>query len=138
MSPSFNHSYIQVNLGAAFKKLNTYTVLSELSIEINGKEYETDLCLYSKRKMQRTEDIVRMTEVPLLAVEILSTSQTIKDATDKFKIYFGAGVKSCWLIEPFTQSVTVFQTIHEAKTFFEGLVIDPIMDLKIEISEVFD
>lgn len=48
-----------------------------------------------------------MTEIQLLAVEILSTSQTIKGSTDKFKIYFGAGVKSCWFIEPFTFSKKV-------------------------------
>jgi len=132
MSPSVNHSYIQMMLGSALVALKQYTVYSELSIEIDGKEYVPDICLYSKREFDPLNDIIRMKEMPLLAIEILSPTQLIQELVDKIKIYLNTGVQSCWLVIPVARSIMVFHGIEKSKTF-----IDCVVDDKLNISLPF-
>lgn len=73
-SLSFNRCYLQARLVTTKK----YT---ELSSDIEGKEYRPDICLYPMRKANYWRDIVKMKELPLLAIEILSMSQTIQELT---------------------------------------------------------
>ena len=139
MSPSFNHGYLQAKLTALLLKTQ-YTVVSELSIEIDGKEYRPDICLYSAREVDFLHDISRMQEMPLLAVEILSISQTVQEATDKFEVYLAAGIRSCWLVMPLPSSITIFKQ-HEGKimaeTFTKGEMVDPVLELKLSLDELF-
>ncbi|MBF0117973.1 MAG: Uma2 family endonuclease [Desulfobacterales bacterium] len=137
MSPSYNHSLIQANLIAVLKTIKKYSIFSELSININGAEHIPDICLYTKRK-PIIRDIKRMEELPLLAIEILSPSQTVEEALNKFNIYFDAGIKSCWLVIAIPHNVMVFSSKDSYKTFFTGDVIDEIIDIKIPISEIFE
>jgi len=39
MSPSYNHAYLQVNIGALFKLMPDFSVFSELTLTINGVDY---------------------------------------------------------------------------------------------------
>ena len=49
---------------------------SELTLQIEGKDYIPDVCLYLKKPMNFAgSDILRMTELPLLAIEVLSPTQ---------------------------------------------------------------
>ena len=109
MSPSYHHAYITVNLSAIFHDLKKYSVFSDLTLQIGEKDYISDICLYPKRKISYIAgDIIRMTEMPLLAVEILSPSQGTQEIIDKFGVYFGADIKSCWLVVPILRSVIRF------------------------------
>lgn len=136
--PSFNHSYVQITLGAALLSLKKYTVLSELSIDIDGTEYRPDICIYSKRPMNPTHDISRMTEIPLTICEILSASQTLQEMIDKFDIYFKAGVQSCWLILPITCTVVVYYSLDKFVVFATGEIIDNKLDIQLPIKNIFD
>ena len=137
MSPSFNHSCIQVALSAALFNLKQYTVLSELSLEIEGKEYVPDICLYSKRRFIPFQDVIRMAEMPLLAIEILSPSQVIQDLTDKIGIYLNAGVQSCWLVIPTTCSIAVCNNLESVITYGQSQVIDEKLNIKLELKDIF-
>jgi len=137
MSPSFNHSYIQATLCGVLTPLKQYSVFSELSIEIEGKEYVPDICLYSKRKMDFFEDVLRMTEMPLLAIEILSPSQVIQELTSKIKIYLNAGVQSCWLVVPTTRSIAVCNDLESVITYGQGQVVDEKLDIRLELKDIF-
>ncbi|MCP4350944.1 MAG: Uma2 family endonuclease [Desulfobacterales bacterium] len=76
MSPSYHHAYIAVNLSTALHSLKKYSVFSELTLQIEEKDYIPDICLYPKRKINYAAgDIIKMTEMPLMAAEILSPSQ---------------------------------------------------------------
>ena len=55
------------------------------------------MCIYLKRQRNLQNDILRMSEMPLLAIEVLSPKQGIYDILEKFKLYFSLGVQSCWL-----------------------------------------
>ncbi len=79
-----------------------------------------------------------MTEMPLLAVEILSPSQGTQEILDKFKVYFDAGIKSCWLIVPILRSVMVYSEAEEAQTFHSGEVVDSVSDIRIPIDQIFE
>lgn len=108
---SFNHGYIQVRLGILFDRLGQYTPVNEVSLDVSGvdlsqfelktkEELKPDVCLYPKRSLSRPKDILKMKEMPLLAVEILSPKQGTYDILEKFRLYFALGIQSCWLIEP--------------------------------------
>lgn len=139
MTPSYHHAYITVNLSAIFHSLKKYSVFSDLTLRIGEKDYIPDICLYPKRKINYIAgDIIRMTEMPLLAAEILSPSQGIQEIQDKFKVYFGAGIKSCWFIVPILCSVMVYSEAEEAQTFHSGEVVDSVADIRIPIDQIFD
>jgi Uma2 family endonuclease len=113
-----------------------YSVYSELSIEIEGKEYQPDLCVYPQRELDFTFDILRMKEVPLLAIEILSPTQLIQELVEKIQIYLNAGVQSCWLVMPVARSIMVFHDIKKPKTYIEQ-VIDDKLNISLPLSEIF-
>lgn len=139
MSPSYHHAYLSSNLIAALHQLKTYSVFSELTLQIDGKDYIPDVCLYLKKPMNFAGgDILRMTELPLLAIEILSPTQGTQEIIDKFKIYFAAGIKSCWLIIPPAQTVVVYASSEQAKTFSGGELVDDVMSICVPLKEIFE
>ncbi len=154
MVSSKHHAYLQANLIAALKKLPNYTVFSELTLQItlpspdpveentstgSACDYTPDVCLYPKQHINVfEEDIIRMTEMPLLAVEVLSPSQAAQVALDKFKVYFQAGIQSCWLVIPTAHAVIVYASPQQAESFNSGEVNDKTLNIRIPISEIFE
>lgn len=138
MSPSYHHAYIAGNLIAAFHDLKKYSVFSELTLQIEGKDYVPDISLYPKRTINYAAgDIIRMTEMPLLAVEVLSPSQGSQEILDKFSIYFAAGIQSCWLVVPLLRSIMVYSEKEKAQSFHAGEVIDSVLDVRIPLDDLF-
>ncbi len=138
MSPSYQHSYVQGKLIAALQRFQEYTAFSELSLAVGEKEFVPDVCVYPYRKINFTDDdILRMTEMPLLVIEILSPSQTILEAKQKIAAYLAAGVKSCWLVLPTAQTVTIYAESHHGLHVKTGDVVDPILNIRIAIDEIF-
>jgi Uma2 family endonuclease len=138
MSPSYQHSYVQSKLIVALSRYEQFSVFSELTLVIGDQEYVPDICLYPKQTVTfGEEDQVRMTEMPLLAVEILSPSQTLQDGVEKLKAYFSAGVKSCWLVSPFTMTINVYNAMKHVQIFHTGEVIDSAMDIRIPLNAIF-
>lgn len=138
MSPSRNHSYFQLNAGASLKNQKKFSVFTELTLLIEGKEYVPDISVYAPMKINRSRDVLRMTEMPLLVVEVLSPTQGTQEILDKFEIYFAAGIQSCWLIEPTIGAVTVYENLENFKTFVEGKIIDKRLKIEITMEEIFD
>lgn len=148
---SHNHSMVQANLAYLFKQLGDYTVYSELSLDISPldsarynlkDEVVVDVCLYPKRPLSVPRDILRMTEMPLLAVEILSPRQGTGSILEKFEAYFVLGIPSCWLVDPLTQTVHVYSSPTQRTTFSTGLadgeVVDHTVHIKIPIAAIFE
>ena len=87
---SLNHSLAQARLTSLLDNDERFTVLTELSLDISQYDFskygikakdevKPDVCLYSNNIDFQDLDIVKMTEVPSLAIEILSPSQGIKE-----------------------------------------------------------
>jgi len=138
MGPSYNHAYIHAKLIGALLKVGTYSVFSELTLDIDGADHVPDISLYPKRTINRLDDVIRVSEMPLLAVEILSPTQGTWDVLKKFKVYFQAGVKSCWLVEPVTSAVVVCSAPGRARTFVEDEIVDETLGLRVPIKEIFE
>jgi Uma2 family endonuclease len=137
MTPSYHHAYLSSNVIVALHKLKQYSVFSELALQLK-KDYIADVCIYPKRKIHfAAGDMIKMTEVPLMVVEILSPTQGTQEILEKFVAYFQDGIQSCWLIIPVAQSVTVYSSMEQARTFTQGEVIDSVLDIRIPVEEIF-
>ncbi|OQY45015.1 MAG: hypothetical protein B6242_11505 [Anaerolineaceae bacterium 4572_78] len=136
--PSFNHSLLQARLSSVLTQLNKYNIHSELTLIINDKDYTPDIVLYPKRKTSWFDDIIKMKEMPLAAIEIISPTQGTKELTDKFKLYFEAGIPSCWFVQPFPNMIAICTTPEDIKTFSSGDVIDETLDICFPLKDLFE
>lgn len=144
---SYNHSTVQANLAFLFKRTEQYSVSTELSLDISqfqadqnkfGNEIKPDVCIYPKRRLSRPYDILKMAEMPLVAVEILSPKQGAYEILEKFEVYFVLGVKSCWLVDPTTEIVAVYTALDQHQTFSTGEIIDDKVGIRIPLAQIFD
>ena len=139
MSPSYNYSYTKARLIGALLKLEKYTVFSELTLRIDGKNYRPDVCLYSKREVDLSlAEPNEITDMPVLAIEILSHTETVEEVLNRFVIYFGAVVKSCWLVCPVGGAVVVYSSPEKAWRFRTGDIIDEQLDIGVPLQDVLD
>jgi Uma2 family endonuclease len=144
---SLNHSALQVNLAYLLKRLGTFSVYTELSLDTSKldksqyrfrEEIKPDVCIYPKRGLSRPYDILKMTEMPLLAIEVLSPRQGLQEIIEKFDVYFALGVRSCWLIDPTTAIVAVYRSLDFHKIFAAGEVVDDVIGIRLPFDEIFD
>jgi Uma2 family endonuclease len=145
---SFNHGYLQARLVVLLDRLGSYTPVNELSLELGAidlgaydlrttTEVRPDISLYPKRGLSRPTDILRMSEMPLLAVEILSPRQGTYEILEKFKVYFELGIKSCWLVDPAINTVTVYTSINQWRTFSSGELVDETLSIRLPMDDIF-
>jgi Uma2 family endonuclease len=62
--------------------------------------------------------------VPDLAVEVLSPSDSLREAREKVAMYIEAGVRLVWLVDPLEQTVTVFRPDAAPETLDAAMTID--------------
>jgi Uma2 family endonuclease len=145
---SFNHGYLLIRLGILLDRLDTYTAVGDVSLDVSTvdlskfdlktrEEIKPDVCLYPKRGLLQPKDILKMKEMPLLAVEILSPKQGLYDIVEKFRLYFALGIRSCWLVEPVLQTVTVYSTSDQWRVFAAGDVVDEPLNIRLALNELF-
>jgi len=148
---SFNHSLLQAKLASLFFSLKQFKSAIKLSLDVSklgelsplnaSEALEPDVCVYPNTITPDYEsNILKMSEMPLLAIEILSPKQSLEELLDKFKIYFALGIKSCWLVIPPLESVTVYSSDNRSKSFampFCQEVFDDILNIKIPLMEIF-
>ena len=135
--PSQNHSVVQSNLIVEFAKSREFRTFSELNLALDERHTTPDLCVYPAAPIDFRHDISRRTDPPLLIVEILSPRQPYEDVMDKISHYLESGVKSCWMVIPPTQSITIFSQGGMQKTFTEGIITDPEIGLSADLAAVF-
>jgi Uma2 family endonuclease len=137
--PSRNHSYLQTVLTVELFKLAQFTVYTELSLDIDGKEYVPDIALYPQAMEidNFQEDVLRMTDMPLGVIEILSPRQFIESKTEKFKLYFNAGIQSCWLVVPNMRFISVYSDFTSYRLFSTDEVIDEKLNIRLPLTKVF-
>ena len=147
---SYNHSYFQIDLALHLLQAGDFTVLPELSLDTEKLKDETlrsafklelkpDLSVYPARpKPNVRDDILRMTEMPLLVVEVLSPMQSLHKLSRKVKAYFALGVQSCWIVAPQIEVVTVYTSADESVSYTIGQnVIDEATGIELSVSDIF-
>ena len=137
--PSRAHGYTQANLAIALSAFrDQYTVFSELTLELDGREIIPDLSVYPKTDVDLVNDEVRATDPPLLAIAIATATQNTQDLIERVEFLLDAGVQSCWLVQPPLRTVTVFPGSMYGTTVSSGAVTDPVLDIEVSLKAIFD
>ncbi|MCP4400290.1 MAG: hypothetical protein GY801_23655 [bacterium] len=56
---------------------------------------------------------------------------------EKFKVFFGAGITSCWLVSPVTMSVNVYSVPAQVQIFHTGDIIDAVLGIQLPFADIF-
>ena len=151
---SINHSMAQPKLTSLLDNDERFVTFVELSLDASAidlskfnlkakDELVPDVCVYAGSPPQPNQeieaDILRVSQMPDLAIEVLSPSQSVNFLVRKIKAYFALGVKSCWLVEPTVDVVHVYPQPNQHKTYdmSDIEVIDEVMDIHLPIQKVF-
>ena len=150
--PSKNHSLAVGRLAGLLYLDERFTVMPELSLDMNQidlsqyglkakDELVPDICLYPEENQIDFSDFdeLKVKQVPLLAIEVLSPQQGISQIIAKFHAYFALGVKSCWLVTPVTKSITIYSQPGKPKTFDinDSELIDEVIDIRLPTQKIF-
>lgn len=137
--PSFNHAKIQLRIGQQLlnKYEDTYDVLSELSLEFPNLPSIPDLSVFPIKPSDWFDDDIRVAQIPLMVVEILSPSQTVTELTEKAKGYFSTGVASYWLVVPTLRTIFILLPKDEELVFHNDTLTDPTNGISIDLKKVF-
>lgn len=147
---SINHSITQVRIASLLNNDERFTVMTELSLDISQQDFsrygikakdeiKPDICLYPNTIDWQDIDILKMKEMPLLAIEILSPMQSLETLKNKLYAYFALGVKSCWLAIPSIEAIDIYSQPKQHKTFTmtDSEVIDEQLEIQLPIQKVF-
>lgn len=138
--PSLNHGIVQSNLCFSIlaQYREEYSVISQLSLELDKDTVVfPDLCVYPKKMYNGFQDQQKVTEPPLTAIEILSSTQTIDKLGQQFEACFAAGVKSCWLVQPLFSTICVITPGKQVSVFHKGVLTDPATGISLDLNDVF-
>jgi Uma2 family endonuclease len=136
---SVNHSRTIQRISVHFEQYDDeFDTFPELELKLNGKPVKPDVCVFPNLPEDWDTDIIFFTEPPLIAVEVLSPKQGMKEITDKMNtIYFPAGVKSVWIVMPLVQTVIIRTPDGTKRTFTEGIIEDPVTHIQIPFTKIF-
>ncbi len=138
--PSKNHSIVQGNIYFLLRQKyeEHYRILTEVSIMIDEKERIPDVSVYPLMDFTPGNDEIRLTTMPLVAIEILSPTQQLTDLIVKSYRYFEAGVKSYWLVLPDLTSIYVFSAPNEYEVYAKkGILRDAQLDIELQLEDIF-
>ena len=156
---SLNHSMVQTNLAGLlkFKCDKKLAVMTELSLDISqhdisqyeleaSAELKPDVCAYLKRPVipKGKNDLIKVSQMPDLIIEILSPRQSVDYLIRKTKAYFELGVRTGWLVNPNQKIITIYSQHSRHlryKTFALDTtpeVIDEIIDIRFLIKDIFE
>jgi Uma2 family endonuclease len=128
--PSLNHSIICADIAEQIYANKHVKALPELTLDI-GNGITPDISVYERDKIKADfwKDITRYSEMPVLAIEVISQSQNIQDLLEKAEVLIKNGVKSVWTVEPFTRTVFVMdgknkQILNNQEVESEGITVD--------------
>lgn len=142
--PSKNHSFIQKRVVKLVdrKYPDKYEILPELSLDlkIEGREKVPDLAIfkYDDISFDADKDEIRVEQIPLGVIEIMSPSQNLTELLIKSHTYFEAGIKSYWLIIPPLRTVYVFSDKSEYEVFLKNdLLKDEQLNIELDLGKLF-
>lgn len=138
--PSRRHSLVQSNIVFLLKQQysSRYRALSELTLRLRSEKYVPDISLYYADAFDWNEEEVEVYVPPLLAIEIVSPSQSIDEMKAKADKYLASGVRSVWIVLPSLASVMVLHAGKKAQFFNEGTFVDSELGIELSIDAVFE
>jgi Uma2 family endonuclease len=138
--PSTAHAIVHDNLSFAINTLyrSRFRLLPEINLEIDDNSYLPDIAIYPRFDFDMAQDVIRRTDAPLAAIEILSPKQALQDLIDKTEVYFRFGVKSSWLVFPAMKAIAVYHQSGKYDFFtHEETLMDKNLDISLPLGEIF-
>ena len=150
--PSKNHSLIVGRITGLLFNDERFTIMPELSLETAQielsefglkaiEELIPDICVYDANTVEfiEVDDVLKMADMPRLAIEVISPPQSLTEIINKFKAYFALGIQSCWLVMPTIKSITVYSQLTQYKTFDLNAheLLDEVMDIRLPLQKIF-
>jgi Uma2 family endonuclease len=133
--PSLNHSYICAQVMRQLLQDDSIQPLPELTLDIeNG--LTPDISVFKKEKIRPNffEDVLKVKDLPILAIEVISSSQSIQAILEKSNTLVKSGIKTVWTVEPYGRSIFVV-TKEGKKLFHENMVESD--GIKVDFTKVF-
>jgi Uma2 family endonuclease len=133
--PSLNHSYICAEIIVQLAENKAIKALPELTLKI-GKGITPDVSVFPREKIKPNfrRDITQFAEMPLVAIEVISSSQNIQRLLEKANRMIKAGVKSVWTIEPFGE--TIFVTTENGEEILHNQIVES-EGIKVDFKKIF-
>ncbi len=137
--PSKNHGIVQSSLICALKdRRDELTIISELSLELDGQPFVPDVSVFPKLPVDWHNDEIKLTDPPSWVIEILSPTQALDDLVKKADAYFAAGVQSCWIVQPALKLVVALAPDRDPEFYSSGTAVDPATGIAIPVEEIFE
>ncbi|MBC8153532.1 MAG: Uma2 family endonuclease [Bacteroidetes bacterium] len=112
--------------------------MPELELELVTGRSKPNVAIFPKLIYDWEEDIIRYTQPPITAIEILSPTQAFDSLISKIrKIYFPAGVQSAWLIVHSIKAIHLFLPGKPVSIVTDGVVHDPACQVSLDIDAIF-
>ena len=136
---SLNHSRLTYRLSVLLSAYeDKYDIMPELELELTSGRGKPDVAIFPKLTYNWEEDVIRYTNPPITAIEILSPTQAFDSLTTKIrKIYFPAGVQSAWLVVPSVKAVHLFLPGQPVSIITSGNFYDPASTVSLSIDSIF-
>lgn len=136
---SLNHSRLTYRLSVLLSVYDgQFDVMPELDLELSGGRAKPDISIFQNLVFNWEEDIIRYTEPPITAIEILSPTQAYDALTGKIrKIYFPSGVQSAWIVMPSVRAVQLFLPDNSVEYFTDTIFTDPVTNIELDLKMVF-
>ena len=133
--PSLNHSYICLQIIKQLLQNETIQPLPELTLDILGG-VTPDISIFPKEKIHPNffNDVVKFSQLPTLAIEIISPSQNIQMMLEKARSLISAGINTVWTIEPFGKNIFI-STVNDEKLIHNGIA--KAGSIEVDFSQVF-
>ncbi len=138
--PDKNHAFVQGNLlyFIRLKYGDSFSLLPEVNLDLPIRERVPDLAIFPPMAFVPDDNEIRMREVPLGVIEILSAKQDLAELMIKCSEYFAAGVKSYWLALPALRTIYVFYSPDEYEIFSGKEVLkDKNLEIELDLAEIF-
>ena len=133
--PSLNHSFICNRILRQLFANESIEAMPELTLSID-KGITPDISVYQREKIQPDflRDCTKFSEMPFLAIEVISASQNIQDLLEKSYTLIANGVKAVWTVEPFTN--TIFVTTKDGVKKFPNQEIES-EGIRVDFKKIF-
>ena len=139
--PSRNHSIIAQNLSFFLqsKYREQYRVYPQLSLNLDGWATIPDISVFRTGVLTADwhNDEEEVLLPPDLVIEVLSPKQNLQPLVSKVLRYLEKGVRSCWLVQPMTRLILLYQPGKQEEPFFKGVMHDPALGVDLPLDEVF-
>ena len=151
---SLNHSLVSGRIIGLLFNNERLRVLPEISLDVSQidlqrfnlktkDELVPDICVYLNSppmpNKEIEDDILSVSQMPDLAIEVLSPRQSVEELVMKIKAFFALGIKSCWLVIPANESMTVYTKPDAFRLFSSNdlEVVDEVMDIHLPVKKIF-